>query len=116
MTIIIKGSHVRFELKRPDGAPSAEKKPKEISGKIVVLPVGYGIIHDPDGAHFDRCECFFGAYKSTQRPVEMTTKAKAYMGPSYPARFAVVDVPRGPWNSVGEVAQIFYKRPGRYSG
>jgi hypothetical protein len=114
--IIIKGSHVRFELRRPEGAPSASKKPREISGKIVVLPVAYGIIHDPDGEHFERCECFFGPYKGTRRQVEMTSRAKAYMGPSYPATFAVVDVPRGAWNSVGEVAQIFYRRPGRYQG
>jgi hypothetical protein len=114
--IVVKGSNVKFELTRPAGAPSATKNPHKIAGKVISLPAAYGIIHDPEGEHFDRCECFFGPYKSTQRKVEMTSKAKAYMGPSYPARFAVVDVPRGPWNSVGEVAQIFYRRPGRYSG
>lgn len=116
MTIIIKGSNVQFEMKRPEGAPSATDAPKKISGKLVKLPTNYGIIHDPEGEHFDKCECFFGPHKSTTRTVEMTPKAKAYMGPSYPATFAVVDVPQGPWNSVGEVAQIFYKRPGRYQG
>jgi hypothetical protein len=30
MTIIIKGSNVQFEMKRPEGAPSATDAPKKI--------------------------------------------------------------------------------------
>lgn len=46
----------------------------------------------------------------------MTSKARSYFGPNYQATIAVVDVPSGTWKSVGKVVQIFYQRPGKYSG
>lgn len=115
--IVIKGSHVRFELVEPSGKPVPHPNPgKVIKGKIVTLPTDHGIIHDPDGQAFDRCEVFFGPYRKTRRRAEMTKAARAYMGSDYPASYAVVDLPRGTWKPLGEVAQIFYKRPGRYDG
>ena len=113
--IVIKGSHVRFELVSQIPAEK-RKKPPATNGKVISLPNAYGIIHDPDSENFDKCECYFGPYKRTRKRIEMTQKASAYMGSSYPATFATVDLPSGTWKPIGDVAQIFYKRPGRYSG
>jgi hypothetical protein len=116
--IIIKGSHVGFEMDEPakKPVPHPSGNGKMIAGKIITLPSSYGIIQDPEGESFNRCEVFFGPFKITARRVKMTSAAKAYMGSSYPGRSAIVDVPKGSWNSLGTAVQIFYRRPGRYSG
>jgi hypothetical protein len=99
--ILIKGKQVKMEM---------------ANGKIVRAPASYGIIHDPDGSQLPKCFVFIGPYKTSKKPVEMTGDAKSYFGSDYKPTSAVVDVPRGPWKSMGDVVQIFYKRPGKYAG
>lgn len=98
--ILIKGRAVKLEM---------------ADGSYVRVPVSYGMIHDPDGGSLGKCFVFVGPYKTTRKRVEMTGDAKSYFGPDYEARGAVVDVPSGPWNSIGDAVQIFYQRPGKHA-
>lgn len=101
MALIIKGNSVVFVMK---------------DGQRLRCPPSYGIIHDPDGEHFSRCEVFIGPIKKTQRrPTKSTNKANRYFGTRYVQKVALVDVPKGPWNPVGECVEILYKRPGQYA-
>lgn len=96
MSIIIKGSRVAFIM---------------ANGRTMRLPAGYGIIHDPDGVALPRCEVFFGPYRRTNRPaVKASKKAARYFGKQYVPKEGSVDVPKGPWNPVGEVVEILYER------
>lgn len=96
MSAITKGYKVSFRMK---------------NGEIVKLPRAFGIIHDPDGEAFNKCEVFFASIRKTQRaPSKTNPKATRYFGKNYVQREAVVDVPKGPWNSIGEVVEIFYER------
>jgi len=96
MSIVIKGSRVVFILS---------------DGRKVRLPPSYGIIHDPEGTSFSKCEVFFGPYRKTRRVAESPSrKARQYFGPKYTPKEAIVDVPKGPWKSVGEVVEILYER------
>lgn len=101
MTVLIKGSHVRFEM---------------TDGSIKKLPVKYGIIHDPEGVVYSRCDIYFGPYRATRQKAELTRKAAAYFGGNYDGKKASVNVPDSGWKSVGQVVQIFYRRPGKYEG
>jgi hypothetical protein len=94
--IVIKGSHVRFEL---------------ADGSIVHPPASFGMIHDPDGETLSKCDVYVGPYKKGRKEVPLTRHARSYFGRSYVTRSANVDVPGGPWNPVGDVVQIFYRRP-----
>lgn len=89
--IIIKGSHVVFEME---------------DGSTKRLPASHGIIHDPYGEHLPRCEVFFGPYRETGKPADKTWRARHYLGAKYEGHEAVVDVPRAGWNPVGRVVEL----------
>jgi hypothetical protein len=96
MSIVIKGSRVVFILQ---------------NGRKVRLPPSYGIIHDPEGKVLPRCEVFFGPYVKSKRIASAPSKkARKYFGSKYSPKEATVDVPDGPWNSIGEVVEILYER------
>jgi hypothetical protein len=99
--ILIKGKEVRCEMS---------------DGSIFHPPARYGLIHDPDGKQLPKCYVFIGPYKTSKKPVEMTSDAKSYFGSDYKPTGAVVDVPDGDWHPMGDVVQIFYKREGKYKG
>lgn len=94
--ILIKGDCVQFDM---------------AGGGKIIVPERYGIIHDTEGQELDRCDIFIGPFRRTSRRVQMDKRAKDYFGKEYHARGATVDVPKGPWNPVGEVVQIWYRRP-----
>ena len=100
--ILIKGKNVSFEM---------------ADGRWLHLPKGYGIIHDPDGSHLERCSVYVGPYKVFSQRAKLTKEAEAYFGPDYQGMTAEVDVPLGPWSPIGEATQIRYYRPGtKYRG
>ncbi len=70
------------------------------------------MIHDPDGEALDKCVVYVGPYRKKQEDVTHTSLSRRYFGASYTLRRAAVDVPTGPWNSVGEVVAITYQRAG----
>ncbi len=88
------------------------------NGNTMVLPPGYGMVHDTDGAILDKCSLFFGPIDATdERPSgEIPSDARDYFGGEYELRIARVDVPEGKWNLVGHVSEIVYYRPGRHEG
>jgi hypothetical protein len=100
--ILIKGRNVQFQMS---------------DGKWISPSRRYGLIHDPDGTQLPRCFVYLGPYKTTSQRVPLTRDAEAYFGPDYQGTAAVVDVPRGPWEPLGDAVQIRYDRPGtRYRG
>lgn len=114
--IIVKGEAVAFEMQRPAGAPEARDDPQNTYGRILKLPRNYGIIHDPDGEEIPRCECLIGPYTRTRQRANLTRLAKHYFGKNYPAVIVSVDRPqKSKWQMIGEVAQIFYERRGKYA-
>jgi hypothetical protein len=105
-SILVKGGEVDFILDRPDGREHT-----------LVLPTGYGMVHDVSGRFLDKCSLFFGPVKCTQQRIEKLPKsARDYFGDDYDARKARIDVPGGKWKSVGRVKEIIYYRPGEYEG
>jgi hypothetical protein len=100
MSVLIKGSHVKFEMD---------------DGTFKKVPVSYGIIHDQSGMTLPKCEAYVGPYELTRRPAVLDRTAKDYFGKNYAGRVAVVDVPvSGPWTPFGTAHQIFYRRKGKY--
>jgi hypothetical protein len=96
MGIIIKGSNVVLIM---------------ADGKKLRLPPSYGIIHDPDGTDLPRCDTFFGPVRKSKRIAKApSSKSRRYFGTKYNPKEATVDVPSGPWHSVGEVVEILYER------
>jgi len=87
------------------------------SGHTLVLPSSYGLIHDTDGRHLDKCSLFIGPTTFTDEAVSrIDDDARAYFGSDYEPRRAVIDVPEGKWDLYGHVAEIIYYRPGRLEG
>jgi hypothetical protein len=96
MSIVVKGSKVVFIM---------------TDGREIRLPRGYGIIHDPEGKALPRCEVFFGPVKKTKRiAANPSSKVRRYFGSKYTPKEGVVDVPSGPWHSVGDANEILYER------
>jgi hypothetical protein len=98
---MVKGRRVRFELE---------------DHRIVTLPAGHAMVHDPKGIDFPRCHIYFGPLQKTQKGTDLRREGRAYFGSSYPARVARIEVPDGAWHPVGHVIQIFYERPGKHKG
>ena len=98
MTIIVKGGLVEFVM---DSRP-------------LVLPKSYVMVHDTDGASLDKTSLFFGPAELTDEAItEVPPEAKWYFGDSYQARVAILDIPDGQWDLVGQVTEITYFRPGK---
>jgi hypothetical protein len=107
--LAVKATHVAFETPGDrDGRPS------------IRLPKAYGMLHDEDGAQWDRCSVLIGPWKSTrERLPDLDRKARRYFGPGWEATAAVVDLPPralGAWEFVSEVKRIYYVRRGNIMG
>jgi hypothetical protein len=84
-------------------------------GDTIVIPSSYGLIHDESGEQLERCSLFIGPFDDAGPfDGELTGAAADYFGTDYKARLAEFDVPDGTWDSVGQVAEILYYRPGAY--
>jgi len=87
------------------------------NGNTVVLPSGYGMVHDTTGEYLDKCSLFFGPIETTHRtPSEVPSDAREYFGNDYVVRIALIDVPEGKWKLVGHATEITYYRPGEHEG
>lgn len=105
-SILVKGGEIDFITETLDGREHT-----------IVLPTGYGMIHDPSGRSLDKCSLFFGPIHVTQERIgKLPPEASRYFGSDYDARKARIDVPAGKWKSVGRVKEIIYYRPGEFEG
>jgi hypothetical protein len=105
-SVLVKGGEIDLTVEHDDGREHT-----------LVLPTGYGMIHDPSGRSLDKCSLFFGPIVVTQERIKRLPKsASQYFGDDYDARKARIDVPAGRWKSVGRVKEIIYYRPGAYEG
>ena len=87
---------------------------EDMNGKLIRLPRSYGMLHDPEGTDFARCDVYFGPYKMTRAKAPMDSSAKWYFGRTYEAKGVRIDGLRldGPWKHVAGVRKIFYYRRG----
>jgi hypothetical protein len=99
--ILVKGNRVRFTL---------------ATGRVIVCPRSYGLIHDTDGATFDKCTAIIRRVWVTGMTAPLRGEALAYYGAKFDAR--LVQIPRIPkvFEEVGRVVKIEYDRPGRHEG
>lgn len=99
---LIRGDIVTFEMEK---------------GPDISLPKSWGIIHDPVGTCFPRCELFIAPYRKTHTKrisvdTEVASVAEEYFGSGKPMYEATIDIPVGPWNRVGRTTRILYDRYG----
>ncbi len=101
--ILVKGEKVWFTLP---------------SGKKVVCPASFGMLHDVDGEHFGKCTLLVGPISRTTHAAPLRGKARDYFGRKYDAQ--IVRVPRipamGSFKEIGPVVQIDYTRRGAHKG
>ena len=86
------------------------------NGTVMNRPASHAIIHDPRGELLPRNHVFIGPYRLGRDAVDLDGDGRAYFGPKYEASSASVDVPAGPWKSVGQASGIVYERDrGKYA-
>ena len=97
--LIAKGFDVGFEL--------ADGDEIDVSGAM---------LHDPDGEDWPACSLLITAFRGGGVASDVPSEAKHYLGKSYRAHVGSVKLPPknlDDWKRVGEVAVIYYDRPGR---
>lgn len=104
--LLIKGDLVKIEL---------------IDGDIIQLPDDWGMAHDPFGVCMPKCTFVVCPYVFVRTvdavpDEELRILADAYFGKGYPLFEAMVELPTGPWQRVGQAAQIYYARHGKIHG
>ncbi len=84
-----------------------------VDGKKLKLPASYGTLHDQEGTVLPKCDVFFGPFKKTKKPVEMSRSERRYFGAQH--RAVLAELPKIPvdgWKKVGDVVMIYYVRRG----
>jgi hypothetical protein len=82
-------------------------------GRRLKLPSKYGTIHDQDGTILPKCDVFFGPWKKTQHPAEMSRNQRRYFGADHQAKLAKLPkIPIDGWKEIGKVVMIYYVRRG----
>jgi hypothetical protein len=100
----VKGDQVSFDL---------------VDGRWVEIPKRWGFLHDPEGDTWKNSDLLFLAYRDLREEVELTPLDKKYYGDDYDLRAGKVVLPPrdlSRWRCLGEVARIFYYRPGKHEG
>jgi len=105
-SLLVRGDIVKLELD---------------SGPLLDIPEDWGIIHDPTGEYTNPCDVYITKYTvSAPRviPLEpvVASIVKAYFGGLENLKEGSVDLPKGPWQRVGRVVQIYYARYGIQKG
>jgi hypothetical protein len=96
--MVVKATHVELEL---------------ASGRTVVLPTRYGMLHDPDAEVRPKCEVYLAPYTLLPGPAPaLSRKARRYLGDHYEGRPARTSLPAAGWRPEGEVRTIWYRRAG----
>ena len=88
---------------------------------MVELPEDWGLIHDPSGDCVDRCEVFIAPYSLGRRLRNSEARrvgedARAYYGNTDELHDSTVEIPKGPWDRVGDISCINYDRYGELKG
>lgn len=88
---------------------------------LVELPEDWGLIHDPSGMCTDKCEVFIAPYSQgrrlrTSEVPKVGRDARAYYGNTDQLHDATIEIPRGPWERVGDIRCINYDRYGELEG
>lgn len=91
------------------------------TGRTIEVPTTWGLVHDPTGTIFSRCDCVLTKCyrhntKATQLDDRVYGKALKYWGTGAKLKSAGVDIKKWSWHRVGRVAAIYYKRVGSYAG
>jgi hypothetical protein len=99
---MIKGDTVRFDLD---------------TGKKVVAPKNFGMIHDPTGIALDPCvvyvcSCKYDMKSSVRVHRSIDNYVADYFGDEADLINATVEIPDGPWQFMGVVKTIHYERYG----
>lgn len=101
MSLIVKGTAIIFEMK---------------SGDDIKPPRGYAMLHDPDGKAWPYRSVLVGPWRKGGKASdeELTIEMRKYLGRSHTIHKGGVNLPprQGPWESLGEIAILFYKRTG----
>jgi len=87
------------------------------NGVNVAFPEDWGLVHDSTGRCVDRCEVFITPYVEGRRLSNSEARgvgqdAKSYYGSDTVLHDAIVEIPKGPWDRVGDIACIYYDRYG----
>ena len=105
--VALVGSHPLDPVKMPSDA---------------VLPNDFVMLHDPSGKYLRRCDFYVlpvrkGASVSVQKVSRATRDvALNFYGSETPLRVGVVDLPKGSWHRVAQIAFIRYRRQGNRRG
>lgn len=91
------------------------------TGRTIEVPKSWGLVHDPTGTLFSRCDCvltkcYLRNTAATQLDDRVYGKARKYWGTRAKLKSASVDIKKWTWHRVGRVAAIYYKRVGSYAG
>jgi hypothetical protein len=82
-------------------------------GKHIRLPPRYATFHDEEGTVLPKCAVFFGHFKKTRKPAEMSRADRRYFGAQH--RAVLAELPKIPvdgWREIGPVKMIYYVRRG----
>lgn len=104
--LLVKGDAVKLELE---------------AGGPVEIPEDWGFIHDPTGEYCNRCDIYIAKYRISNPGVthiepKISSIARAYFGDLKDLSEGVVELPTGPWHSLGRVVKIYYNRYGERRG
>jgi len=88
-------------------------------GKDIVLPPDWVMLHDPSGRIISKCtlvlcKCELGTRSCGTIPDRIRKDVEEYFGSGAELSCGAVDLPKGPWHSVGVVREILYDRHGEY--
>ena len=106
MAFLIRGDLVKLELE---------------DGEVVNVPSEYGLVHDVDGEELNRCELVICPYQingnlNVRLPKNVRKAAISYFGHSNKLVKGVVEIPSGPWQHIGDVVFVYYRRKGKKKG
>lgn len=87
----------------------------------IVLGKNFVLVEDPSGTYLERCDFYIVRWSSRKPSSNLTTTSiddivNDYFGDEHRLVHGSVDIPKGPWQRVCEVAFIRYRRAGYASG
>lgn len=98
VTLLARGTLVAFEMR---------------GGGTIELPQDFAMLHDPANRHVRECtlvccRCVFRVQRPHGIDAMMQKEAEKYFGSDAELVYCTVDLPRGPWKLLGDVAQVLY--------
>jgi len=107
MSILVKGDDVQL-------VDSAKEE-------TINIPPSYVLCHDTSGHYMPRCHFYLLNYQlegcmDCEYNADLMDTARAYYGDSMKFEKGAIAVPRGPWQGLGAIDAIRYRRRGFRSG